>query len=367
MSFMESNLVSIIMPAYNGERFIKQAIESVLAQMHFNWELIVVDDGSTDGTAQMVSSFKDQRIIYTYQENCGQAAALNRGLDIARGEYITTLDVDDWFTSNSLCDRAEFLDNHPRYDVVYGDGIFCDLDGNQLKRFSELRIGEVIGDVFGVLLSNAFYGTGANVMVRKRAIEKYNIRYDETIVWCQDYDFYLQLAEKCHFGYVDSLIVWYRLHRANMTMTMPTDRRNESLVKVKLKTLSLPGFEKLQNQYRYLFFQNFLLYDLFNRVEDQKALLAHQGFLHLPKHDQARVIRLVASGYLSVNKNIEEVRLLLIKSWKLNPLDLKTLFVMFLVHFRSGPVAPLFRYWQKVKLHNSFSPSVFEHLREIKK
>src|SRR5215510_7816825 len=99
---MESSLVSVIMPAYNGERFIKQAIESVFAQTYPNWELIVVDDGSTDNTVQIISSFADSRIVYIHQENRGQAAALNHGLGIARGKYITTLDVDDWLTPNSL-------------------------------------------------------------------------------------------------------------------------------------------------------------------------------------------------------------------------------------------------------------------------
>ena len=110
-------LVSVLMPAYDGEAYIQQAIESVIAQTYPNWELIVVDDGSTDNTAGIVATYEDPRIRYTYQENRGQAAALNRGLDLAQGEYVTTLDTDDWFTPNSLLDRARFLDDHPEYGV----------------------------------------------------------------------------------------------------------------------------------------------------------------------------------------------------------------------------------------------------------
>jgi glycosyltransferase involved in cell wall biosynthesis len=361
---MEEKLVSVIMPAYNGERFIAQAIESVLMQAYSNWELIVVDDGSTDQTSEIISTFHDRRIVYIHQENRGQAAALNRGLESARGEYITTLDIDDWFTSNSLGDRAIFLANHPEYDVVYGDGFFCDPQGNQLQRFSELRTGEVVGDVFDVILSNSFFGTGANVMVRKSALEKYSIRYDESIVWCQDYDLYLRLAEKCSFGYVDSLMVWYRLHQGNMTMTMPAGRRRDSLLRTKLKVLESKRFSQTPANYKVAFFHHFIIQNLDNDIRTQMELMDHPGFKSLPKPEQAKLIRSCASGYLAVNKCMEEVRSLLNKSWKLNPFDLKTYFVIFLAYFNVGPVEWIFNYWRKLKLRSLRMASPFDHIKE---
>lgn len=364
MMWYEANLVSVIMPAYNGERFIQQAIESMLAQTYSDWELIIIDDGSTDSTAQIVSSFQDQRLVYVYQENRGQAAALNRGLDVARGEYITTLDVDDWYVPNSLQDRVVFLDQHPNCDVVYGDGVFCDADGNKLQYFSEMRLGNVTGDVFDVLISNSFYGTGASVMIRAQALQKHGIRYDESIVWCQDYDIYLRLAEKCQFGYVDSLTVWYRLHNANMTMTMPAGHKRESLVRTKFKALDSPRFESVQEIYRYSFFCYLLIYDLDNHIEEQFALLEHREFLRLPRQDRAKLIRLLASGYLAIPKRLDEVRLLLMRSLRLNPLDLKTFFLVFLAYYRGGPVAPVFHYWQAAKLRRNIQLNPFAHIKE---
>lgn len=352
------------MPAYNGERYIRQAIDSVLSQTYSAWELIVVDDGSVDNTAEIVASFQDKRIIYVHQENRGQAAALNRGLDMVRGEYVTTLDADDWYTPNSLQDRAVFLDSHPQYDVVYGDGIFCDVDGNKIKNFSEMHLGNVTGDVFDVLLSNAFYGTGASVMVRVSALRTYNIRYDESIVWCQDYDIYLRLAENCEFGYVDSLMIWYRLHKANMTMTMKWDHRIDSLVRVKFRAMASARFAEVSESYRYLFFRNLVLNDLDNRIEEQMALLDHPEFLRLTKHDQAMLIRLLAAGYLAVNKHLDEVKILITRSLKLNLFDLKTISILFFAHFQGGPIAPLFRYWQSMKIRKSFEPSPFDQIKE---
>ena len=120
--------VSIVMPAYNGGAFIGQAINSVLNQTYPNWELIVVDDGSTDNTADLVAGYKDPRVRYVYQRNAGQAAALNRGLDLAEGEFVTTLDTDDWLSSDSLSCRVDYLDSRRsgrrcvwRWCVLSGD------------------------------------------------------------------------------------------------------------------------------------------------------------------------------------------------------------------------------------------------------
>lgn len=343
---MKPGSVSVIMPAYNGGRFIKQAIDSVIAQTYPHWELIVVDDGSTDNTAQVVSNFQDPRIVYIYQENQGQAAALNRGLEVSRGQYITTLDVDDLYTPNSLGDRAEFLDANENYDVVYGDGIFCDKDGNALKRFSELRTGPLIGDVFDVMLTNSFFGTGANVMVRMSALEKYNIRYDESIVWCQDYDFYLRLAENCQFGFVDDLTVWYRLHQENMTLTMSSKRRQDSLVRTKLRALASARFNRTPTSQKVQFFHDLLVSVLHNNISGQIQIMDHLQFQMLPRFQQASLIRLCASGYLSTRQYIKEARQLLMRSWKLNPFDPKTIFVIIFAYFNKGPMEWMFHSWR---------------------
>ncbi len=348
------------MPAYNGEKYINQAIESVLTQEYPDWELIVVNDGSTDNTEQIVSKIKDCRVICVYQENRGQAAALNHGLDIARGEYITTLDVDDWFTPNSLNDRVVFLDDNPEFDVVYGDGIFCDESGHPMKRFSELRNGDVRGDVFDVMLSNSFFGTGANVMIRRSALDGHNIRYDESIVWCQDYDLYLRLAQKCQFGFVDALMVWYRVHRDNMTITMPSGRRRESLVRTKYKALESVRFARTPIPQKVDFFWGLLMHDLDKDVKRQVELMEHRRFQVLPKPEKARLMRLCASNYLPLRQNEREVREMLKKSWKLFPYDPKIVIMLVFAYLNKGPIKWLFNIWSTIKLRNQSVSSPFD-------
>lgn len=356
-------LVSILMPAYNGAGYIQQAIESVISQTYSAWELIIIDDGSRDNTADIVSQYDDFRIHYIYQENKGQASALNRGLELAAGEYITTLDVDDWFTPNSLQGRVEFLDRNRKYDVVYGDGIFCDKDGNQLKRFSELRTGEVVGDVFDIMLSNSFFGTGANVMIRKSTIDENQIRYDESIVWCQDYDFYLRLAEICQFGYVDITTIWYRLHTANMTMSMPSGRKKESLIRVKQKALATSRFASTSLVHKLNFFYHLLLVDL-ESLPEQLEILNHPHFKDLPKNQQARMIRLLASKYLAERKHPDQVKTLLGKSFNLNPFDTRVYLLLVFSYFNGWPAEWAFNYWRRNRLHTGTVSSPFDQIKE---
>src|SRR5258707_9363446 len=122
-------LVSVLMPVFNGEVFIAEAIGSVLDQTYPHWELVVVDDGSTDSTAKIVREIGDTRIRYVYQRNRGQAAALNQGLRVACGEFVTTVYADDCLTPNSLADRVAYLEQNGDDGAVYGDGFYCDAKG----------------------------------------------------------------------------------------------------------------------------------------------------------------------------------------------------------------------------------------------
>ena len=112
-------LVSIIIPVYNSENFIDKAIESVLNQTYQNFEIIVIDDGSTDKTKEVIQSFQDKRILYEYQENSGPAAARNNGIKISNGELLAFLDSDDIWESHKLETQAKILLNNPNICMVY--------------------------------------------------------------------------------------------------------------------------------------------------------------------------------------------------------------------------------------------------------
>ncbi len=117
---MESQTVSIIMAVYNGEKYLAEAIESVLNQTDSNFELIIVDDGSTDQTAQTIQKYLSQKVYSFWQPNQGQAAALNYGLKFAHHPYISFLDADDIYISTKLASQKAILHSNPEIDLVTG-------------------------------------------------------------------------------------------------------------------------------------------------------------------------------------------------------------------------------------------------------
>jgi len=115
-----NSLVSVIIPVYNGERYLAEAIESVSAQTYRPIEIIVVDDGSTDNSADVAKSFTNFQVRYCYQTNSGQGAARNRGVDLARGSFLAFLDADDVWLADKLTSQMMAFENNPDLDMVFG-------------------------------------------------------------------------------------------------------------------------------------------------------------------------------------------------------------------------------------------------------
>jgi glycosyltransferase involved in cell wall biosynthesis len=127
--------VTILMPAYNTAPYIAEAIQSVLAQDFTDFELLIVDDGSTDNTIQVIKSFTDPRIRLIRQGHAGIAAALNRGLQEAQGEYIARFDADDICLPGRLCRQVDFLESHPDYVICGGEAEYISDQGEHLFHF----------------------------------------------------------------------------------------------------------------------------------------------------------------------------------------------------------------------------------------
>ena len=162
-----SGLVSIMMPAYNAATYIALAIDSVLAQEYTSWELLVVDDGSTDQTGEIVSSFRNDRIRLIRQDNAGEASARNTALENMQGEYLAFLDADDLFTPEHLVTTVAYLKAHPECDAVYTDGYHINPSGELLPRLSTRRRGPFKGDLFEQLVrASDVFGPPICVLVR---------------------------------------------------------------------------------------------------------------------------------------------------------------------------------------------------------
>jgi glycosyltransferase involved in cell wall biosynthesis len=330
-------LVSVVMPVWNGSEYLALAIDSLLAQSYAAWELLVVDDGSTDATPEIVRGYRDERVKYHRQENRGQAAALNAGLDRASGEFVTTLDADDWLPVESLSSRVARLVEQPSADVVYGDGTYVDAQGQPLQRFTELMPAGATGDVFDTLVVSPFYGTGATVLIRRAVLLRTGQRYDETIVWCQDWDFYIRLAADTSWAFAPEQSINYRVHDAGMTLSMPSGRRLESLIRLRRKVLEMARFARVSAEQRERFFYDVLVRDLDDRVDAQREVLGSTAFASLPSERRARMLRVVANGYLATGRQVAAARSWLGAALAANPTDPKTLLTWVLA--RTSPAA----------------------------
>ncbi len=201
-------LVSIVMPAYNAEACIGDAIKSVLAQEHGNWELIVVNDGSTDGTADVVARFRDPRIrFFSLPANKGIGFARNKGLDEAVGELLCTFDSDDVMPPRSLSSRIAALGAHPEADIVDGRVRFMDRDLQRtLREFRPTFEGEPLDELLG-LTGSCFMGCSWLIRWPKGL----SLRFNTSLSHAEDLLFYIGYARGRRYIAVDEEVLHYRI------------------------------------------------------------------------------------------------------------------------------------------------------------
>ena len=202
--------VSVIIAAYNAEKYIAQAVDSVLAQSYPFVECIVVDDGSTDRTAEIVKQFGG-RVRYLYQANAERSAARNNGMRKASGEYVSFLDADDLLAPEKLAEQVAFLVEHPEYDVAYSRVCyFNEHDGSSFTPQRKTPSGDIVPDLL--------YGNFITIhspLIRRSAVEK-SSGFDPARNRFEDWDFLLRLAlAGAKFGFLDRLHAKVRLHPEN--------------------------------------------------------------------------------------------------------------------------------------------------------
>lgn len=199
-------LVSVIIPAYNAERTILETIGSVQQQSFSNFEMIVINDGSSDRTEELLHSVTDERLrIFSY-ENGGVCVARNRGISHATGEFIAFLDADDLWTPDKLEAQLAALQQHPEAGVAYSWTYFMDEQGKSLSA-GETTFFE--GNVYAQLLVNNFLASGSNPLIRFQAIESTG-DFDSAFPHCADWDYWLRLAARWHFVVVPKHQILYR-------------------------------------------------------------------------------------------------------------------------------------------------------------
>ena len=207
-----SGKVSVIIPAYNAEKYLAEAIESVLAQNYCDVECIVVDDGSTDRTAEIVNGF-GQQILYVHQNNAERSVARNTGLTMATGEFISFLDADDILANDKLAEQVAFLFASGDYDLVYSRSQYF-REYNGVRRYYSVKRATPVGDILPELVYGNFI-TIQSPLIRRKAIEQVG-GFSPSLSRYEDWEFLLRLAiSGARFGFMDRCHAFCRMHSQN--------------------------------------------------------------------------------------------------------------------------------------------------------
>jgi glycosyltransferase involved in cell wall biosynthesis len=210
---MDKPAVSVLMTTYNRSNYIKEAIDSVLNQSYKNFELIIIDDGSTDNTFDIVKSIKDRRISYYYQDNSGQNSARNTGIILSDGEYIAMIDSDDIWEADKLKKQVEILDKYNEIGLVFCGTVFINQD-NEIVYKKPLI--DYKGDVLKKLLLTNFLYNGSCPLFRRAGIVKTGM-FDTSFERMTDWEFYLRYALYNKFWGISEYLLRYRIHDDTMS------------------------------------------------------------------------------------------------------------------------------------------------------
>lgn len=228
--------VSVIMPAYNAEKYIKEAILSILNQTFKDFEFIIVNDGSIDATKDIILSFNDPRIVYLENKvNSGIVVTLNKGIDLAKGVYIARMDADDISLPKRLEIQVNAMDKDPAIGAlgtgtrIFGDGIETrdtnsSLDSDKLK--AEL--------LFDTCMCHP------SVMMRKSILDDHNIRYNKEYQGAEDYEMWWQIARVSKLKTIPNVLHCYRIH--SNQVTQKKDEDNDKLL-MKMLCLRLDAMQ----------------------------------------------------------------------------------------------------------------------------
>ena len=220
---MQNPEISVIIPLYNHEKYIKEAVCSVLEQTFSDFELIIINDGSKDRSEEVVKGIQDRRIKYYYQENCGAHNAINRGIDLAKGEYISILNSDDVYCPDRLERFVEIFKKDNSIGAVFSHIEFIDDQGNFIKYKMGAEDNWTNHDpntsfkgednIFLDLLAGNFLVTTSNLFCRKNVFKEIglfrNLRYTH------DYDFFLKVCYFFKTYVVKTPLLKYRFHSGN--------------------------------------------------------------------------------------------------------------------------------------------------------
>ena len=322
-------MISIVMPVYNGEKYLKQSIESVIHQTYKNWELIIVNDCSTDKSRSIMQYYanEDERInIIDNEINLKVAQSLNKGFQNAKGKYFTWTSDDNLYKPDALKELSFFLDNNPDIGLVYSNEDVVDSELNYVK---EGRLNPQM-----LLYADCI---GASFMYRKEVADKIG-GYDPEMFLVDDYDYWIRVSKHYKIAHLDRNIYIYRMHPNNLTTTKK-EECNKQLYNLRRKHLDYL-ISNINSKYKEMLFidmavQNIDEYDYLlrkfelsnekfdwvknNNVDiDKKIILFGAGIIAkraIQLYGKNKIAYIIDNDVKKINNKLEDIDIISLKHY----------------------------------------------------
>ena len=326
-------VVSIVLPVYNSEKYLEETIKSILNQSYENFELLIIDDKSTDLSFEIANGFeeKDNRVKFIrLQENGGAAFARNTGMNWAKGKIIVFIDSDDVMLPNRLKKTVEVFDSRPGIDIVFSNSILIDGEGEELGRdyyFPPYLINDNI--LLHELKRNYLLGT--TLSIRDSIAKEYS--FDIDLRTAEDYDFFLKLLYDGHkYYYVKESLIKYRVHSAN---------------KSSIKANSINATKYILNKYNF---------------EDLYDKLKEKGCKDRDIYNSFAVVSIIKEDYSTAKEYIDKA---LVTGNDFKEDVFESLFYGGVIYYKLNLLSDSFKYFNEALLINKDEPTILNNLGVI--
>ena len=306
--------VTVLMSVYNGEKYLSEAVESILAQTFRDFEFLIIDDGSTDSSPEMLSGYasRDSRVrIVRNDENVGLTRSLNKGLGLSRGEYIARMDADDVACPDRLACQVEYLDKKPDIAAV-GAGIeIIDEDSQVIGR--RLPKDNSVFLKRNLILKNSVFAH-SSVMFRREVVVQAG-GYDDNYRYAQDYDLWSRLGKKYEFGALERVLLKWRSVSSNISTSKRTEQL-ECMLDISKRNLvnAFPDIDINLEAYEHIFLsvhgqvERYVDGDIDRLVPLWTALIpAGKDIKEYGRGLSECGYRLIAKGYLSDGRKMTQI------------------------------------------------------------
>lgn len=273
----ESPSISVVMPVYNCGQYVAIAIESILKQKYTDFEFIIIDDGSSDNSVEIIRQFKDSRIIFIRNEtNKGNYSARNRGMDIAKGKYICVMDADDISEPERLAIQYEFMEKNPSLGIcgTFIKNIPSGIIPCFITDYAELKV--------AFLFNN--YCSHPSLMIRREILKRFDLKYNTDYFYSADYDLCVRALKVTEIQNIPYSLLRYRRHQGQISFAKYAEQEKYADIIRINQLIDILGFELMEIP-----------------VLLHLKLMKKRAFLMKYKNDAERWIRNILSKNKSVN------------------------------------------------------------------